>query len=55
MKALTFVSMILLAVSGATAKPVTAQPVKTVAAANFQDMCADLTPQRICMRCLFAG
>ncbi len=51
MKALTFVSIILLAMSGATAKSVTAQP----AAANSQATQADLTSQRICMRCLFGG
>ena len=54
MKALTFVSMILLAMSGATAKSVTAQSVEVVAA-NSQATQTDLTTQRICMRCLFGG
>ena len=54
MKALAFVSIILLAMSGATAKSVTAQPVE-VAAANFQAMQADMTLQRICMRCPAGG
>ena len=54
MKALAFVSIILLAMSGATAKSVTAQPVE-VAAANFQAMQADMTLQRICMRCPVGG
>lgn len=54
MKALTFVSIILLAMSGATARSVTAQPVE-VAAATSQATQADLASQRICMHCLFGG
>ena len=54
MKALTFVSIILLAMSGTTARSVTAQPVE-VAAATSQATQADLASQRICMRCLFGG
>lgn len=51
MKALTFVSMILLAISGVTAQSVTADPVDTAAAASFQATHADLATHRICMRC----
>ena len=51
MKALTFVSMMLLAISGATAQSVNAEPVDTVAAATFQPAQADLKTHRICMRC----
>ena len=51
MKALTFVSMILLTISGATAQSVTAEPVYTAAVASFQPAQADLTTHRICMRC----
>lgn len=54
MKALTFVSMILLAMSGATATSLAAQSVEG-AASNSQATQADLAPQRICMRCLFGG
>ena len=54
MKALTFVSMILLAMSGVTAKSLTAQSVEVVASAS-QATHSDLAPQRICMRCLFGG
>lgn len=51
MKAFTFVSMMLLAISGATAQSVTAEPVNTAAAASFQPTQADLITHRICMRC----
>lgn len=54
MKALTFVSIVLLAMSGATAKSVVAQPAEATAA-NSQAMQAELTAQRICMRCFFGG
>lgn len=54
MKAITFVSMMLLAVSSAIARLVTAEPVGT-AGASSQVTQADLTTQRICMRCLFGG
>jgi len=55
MRALTFVSMLLLAVSGATAQSVTAESVGTVAAASVQTKHADLATSRICKRCLFGG
>lgn len=55
MKALTFASMVLFAISGAAAYSVTATPVKTTAAASLQPMQGDLAPQRICMCCLFGG
>lgn len=55
MKALTFASMVLFAISGAAAQSVTAAPVETTAAASLQPMQADLASQRICMRCLFGG
>lgn len=55
MKALTFVSMLLLAISGATAQSVTAESVDTAAAAGVQTKQADLATPRICMRCLFGG
>lgn len=51
MKALTFVSMILLAISGATAQSVTVEPAGTAAAASFHPAQPDLTTHRICMRC----
>jgi hypothetical protein len=51
MKAMTFVSMMVLAISGATAQSVTAEPANTAAAASFQPAQVDLTTQRICMRC----
>lgn len=54
MKAITFVSMMVLAISGATARPVTAEPVGTAVASSLVTQ-ADLTTQRICMRCLFGG
>lgn len=50
MKAITFVSMMLLAISGATAQSVSVAPVDMAAAASSQPT-ADLTTQRICMRC----
>ena len=56
MKALTFVSMIMLAISGATAQPVAVQSVDTASTANFQVKHADpLAVSRICMRCLIGG
>ena len=55
MKALTFVSMILLATSGATAQPLTVQSVDAAPAASFQAKNADLAVSRICMRCLIGG
>jgi len=54
MKTLTFVSMILLAVSGATAQSVTVNSVDA-AAASVQAKHADLAGSRICMRCMFGG
>jgi cellobiose-specific phosphotransferase system component IIA len=51
MKAITFVSMLLLVISGGTAQSATAEPVNAAAAASFQPAQADLTTQRICMRC----
>lgn len=51
MKAMTFVSMLLLAMSGATAQSATAEPVNAAAVSSFQPTQADLTTQRICMRC----
>ena len=55
MKALTFVSMILLATSGATAQPLTVQAVDASPAASSQGKQADLAVSRICMRCLIGG
>lgn len=55
MKAMTFVSMMLLAISGATAQSVTAQPGTTAAPASFQPTQADLIPHMICQRCPPAG
>jgi hypothetical protein len=55
MKALTFVSMILLATSGATAQPLTVQSVDAAPTASFQAKKADLAVSRICMRCLIGG
>jgi len=55
MKAITFVSMMLLAISGATAQSVTAEPVDTTASPSFQPKQANVATQRICMRCLFGG
>ncbi|MEP6609487.1 MAG: hypothetical protein ABJA83_12515 [Burkholderiaceae bacterium] len=55
MKAMTFVSMMLLAITGATAQSVTAEPVSPAAAASFQPTQADLTTHRICMRCRPGG
>ncbi|MEO8187073.1 MAG: hypothetical protein ABI580_06885 [Burkholderiaceae bacterium] len=55
MKALTFVSMILLATSGATAQPSTVQAVDAAPVASFQVKQADLAVFRICMRCLIGG
>ena len=55
MKALTFVSMILLATSSATAQPLTVQSVDAAAAASFQAKNADLAVSRICMRCWIGG
>ena len=55
MKALTFVSMMLVAISGATAHSVTAESKKTAVAASKQVRPAGLATERICMRCLFGG
>ncbi len=55
MKALTFVSMILLATSGATAHSLTVQSVDASPTASFQVKNADLAVSRICMRCLIGG
>ena len=53
MKALTFVSMILLATSGATAQTESVQSAASVA--SFHAKNADLPGSRICMRCLIGG
>ena len=55
MKALTFVSMILLATAGATAQTASVQSVDAAATASFQTKDADLAASRICMRCLIGG
>ena len=55
MRAMTLVSMMLLAISGATAQSVTAEPGTTAAAASFQPTQADLIPHMICQRCRPAG
>lgn len=55
MKALTFASMVLFAISGAAAQSVTAASVNGPAAASLQPMQGDSMSQRICMRCLFGG
>lgn len=55
MKALTFVSMILLATSGATAQTASVQAVDAAPVASFQAKNADLAVSRICMRCLIGG
>lgn len=55
MKAFTFVSMMLVAISGATAHSLTSESKETAAAASNQVRQADLTTERICMRCLFGG
>ena len=54
MKTLTFVSMFLLAVSGATAQSITVISFDTAATARFQTH-ADVPVSRICMRCMFGG
>ncbi len=52
MKAMTFVSMMLLAMSGVAAHPVvTAEPVAAAGSMSLQANNADLTTHRICMRC----
>ena len=55
MKALTFVSMMLVAISGATAHSLTTESKETAAAASNQGRQADLATERICMRCRFGG
>ena len=55
MRALTFVSMMLVAISGATAHSPTAESNETAFAASNQVRQADLVTERICMRCLFGG
>jgi hypothetical protein len=55
MKALTFVSIILLATSGVTAQPLTVQSVDAGPTASFQATQADVAVSRICMRCLIGG
>ena len=55
MRTLTFVSMMLVAISGATAHSLTAESKETAAAASNQVRQADLAAERICMRCLFGG
>ena len=54
MKTLTFVSMILLALSSATAQSVTVDSVDA-AAASFQAQHTELAVSRICMRCRLGG
>jgi len=54
MKAFTFVSMLLLAISGATAQSVTVEAADT-ATATFPAAQTDLTTERICMRCRNGG
>ena len=55
MKALTFVSMALLAISGATAQPLTVQSVDASPTASFQAKQANLAVSCICMRCWIGG
>ena len=55
MRALSFVSMMLVAISGATAHSLTAESQQPAAAASDQVRQADLATERICMRCLFGG
>lgn len=55
MRALTFVSMMLVAISGATAHSLTAESKDPAAAVSNQVGQANLATERICMRCRFGG
>ena len=55
MRALTFVSMMLVAISGATAHSLTAESIETAVAASNPVRQAGVATERICMRCLFGG
>lgn len=56
MKAMTFISMMLLAISGATAQSVVnSEPFSATASNGILSGTADFTTQRICMRCRPGG